>query len=182
MSFVEQVAGLVTKKLQEPNPTGVITSFWRNYERATPTVVTEKVENTTPPNHFSTPIFETDLNDSFDESALLKKVPKSHHTKAKTLLKHFDERPNELTWDSSGNIYIDEKVIPNANIFALFPLLFRRKVSKKHTGIDDFLTKIQSMGLSSLIKLQSKISTMPAVNSIINPDYIKNEKWWFLGE
>ena len=140
--------------------------------------------NTTPPVHFGVVLKETDLSDRFDEDALLRKIPKSHHKNAALLLKAFDERPNELTWDSSGNIYIDEKVIPNASIFDLFPLLFKKKASKKHNGLLDFLAKIKSMNLISLIQLQvpSKLPSLPSTDLISPTPSSSSQNWWFLGE
>ena len=107
---------------------------------------------------FNAPIFENDLNDSYDEHALLKKVPKRFKKNAAKLLKTFDEQPNEITWDSSGNIYIDEQVIPNADIFDIFPALFKKKPSKHAKGLPDLIQKLQSMGLSHLIMCETKHS------------------------
>ena len=59
-------------------------------------------ENTTPPVPFDTQIAQNDLNDCFDHKHLLRRVPKKFQTKARNLLNAIDERPNELTWDSSG--------------------------------------------------------------------------------
>jgi len=181
--FVEELAEVVSKKLRqsEPKQNLPITAFWRNYERSTPTVVSEIPQDTTPPLNFGVEVKETVLNDTYDEQALLKKIPKIFHKKATVLLKAFDERPNELTWDSTGNIYIDEKVIPNANIFILFPLLFKKTASKKHIGLDDFVAKLHAMKLSSLIKLKLKLPAEMKHLNTITPNS-SNQNWWFLGE
>ena len=152
---------------------------WKYYERAQPTLVVTEVPNTTPPSHFSNPIFENDMNDAFDENALLKKVPKLFKKKASLLLKAFDERANEITWDASGHIYIDEQVLPNANIFQLFPYLFRKKSPKSLPGILDFVQKLNSMGLSHLINCNVEKLKVP-----IKPSAAENEStmnWWYLG-
>ena len=183
-SFVEQVAEIVSKKLNPPKihqPTAV-NPFWKNYERAQPTVVFEQIDNPVPPAKFSSPVFQTDLNDSFDEEALLKKVPKPCRKNASLILKRFDERPNELTWDAGGHIYVDEQVIPQANIHELFPLLFRKKCSKKvPAGFSDFLDKIYAMGLSSLIRMNNKPQTK-ALKSVDTKTAEKVSNWWYLGE
>ena len=53
-----------------------------------------EVAKTTPPIHYSNIIRQNDLNDVYDENALLKKVPKPFKKKALLLLKIFDERPD----------------------------------------------------------------------------------------
>ena len=92
-------------------------------------------------------------------------------------MKEFDQRPNEITWDSAGHIYIDEKVLPTANIFELFPRLFSKRLSKKSEGMPDFLEKISAMGLQHLIRAESKLkSEAPKVNSTVS------QNWWYIGE
>ena len=164
-----------------------ITHFWQNYERAEPTTVSLESPNTAPPNHFSVNVFETDMNDSFDEAALLRKVPKLFFKKAQRLLQAFDQRPNELTWDASGNIYIDEKVIPNANIRMLFPLLFSKKQTKTKipVGMADFVQKLLSMDLGSLISKACvdnyKLYNVTKTDSS-KPTSETKTNWWYLGE
>jgi len=181
---VQELADVVSKRLHEQHKSKQhlqpITSFWKNYERSTPTVVCNETENTTPPLNFGVTLTETDLNDSFDEQALLKRIPKAHQKNAGSLLKSFDERPNEITWDSSGHIYLDEKVLPNANIFQLFPLLFKKKVVKKPNGLLDLVKKIESMNLSHLISLQLHTNqhNLPKKLGVS----AQPSKWWFLGE
>ena len=181
-TLVEQLTEAVLKRI-DSKAVPLVNPRWPNYERAEPTVVTVEASNTNPPIHFSTPITETDMNDTFDEQALLKKVPKPFKEKAKTLLKTFDERPNELTWDASGHIYIDEKVIPNCNIFELFPSLFRKKIAKNQDGMLDFLGKISSMGLTHLIR--ADISSFPKETKPTVPATSLTSttpNWWYIGE
>ena len=101
VSFINQVAQKVAENLTQ-NQLGFGSKFasinpnWKFYERAEPTVVTDGRPNTVPPLNFSVPLHETDLNDTFDEASLLKKVPKRFKDKAIQLLKKFDERQAEL--------------------------------------------------------------------------------------
>jgi hypothetical protein len=177
--FIDAVATAVTKKLtNQQNPS--VNQFTKYYERSEPTVVIESVPNTTPPLNFSVPLENTDLNDSFDERRLLQDIPKRSKKNASMLLKVFDERPNEITWDSSGNIYINEAVIPNANIFKLFPFLFRKKNPKNLPGMLDFVNKLQAMGLSHLISCNLKTNTPTLEHDRVKPS--SSDKWWFLGE
>jgi hypothetical protein len=68
-----------------------------------------------------------DENDCFDEEKLLKLVPSEYKEKAESLLNEFDLRGNELTWNPSGIIFIDQVAIPNSNIFEILPLVYKKK-------------------------------------------------------
>jgi hypothetical protein len=182
--FVGRIADLVSKRISQPAATfKPVNNNWRFYEKSEPTVTSEvRPGNTTPPINYSNVIRQNDLNDSFDENALLKKVPKPYKKKASLLLRIFDERPNELTWDSAGNIYADEQAIPNANIFELFPYLFRKRAPKTLTGLPDLIEKLQGMGLGHLINCPS---VQPKKVSKTTPQPIPQPStsgdWWFLG-
>ena len=187
-TLISELAVRVAKHLSSASKqsgSGSATAFpplipnWKYYERAQPSVVATEVPNTTPPTHFSNPLFENDLNDSFDENGLLKKVPKLFKKKASLLLKAFDERANEITWDASGNIYIDEQVLPNANIFQLFPYLFRKKCPKNLPGILDFVQKLNAMDLSHLINCNVEKLKVPSKAS--SGDGETQINWWYLG-
>jgi hypothetical protein len=186
--FVGRIADLVTKRISQPSAAfHPITKNWKFYEKSEPTLTSEvQPDNTTPPINYSNIIRQNDLNDSFDENALLKKVPKPYKHKAALLLKIFDERPNELTWDSAGNIYADEQSIPNANIYELFPYLFRKKVPKKLSelsGLPDLIQKLQDMGLAHLINCTSVAKTKKVFKSSVPaiPQSSNTGDWWFLG-
>ena len=180
VNLINTIADVVTKRLTSEAPHfSPINRYWKNYERAEPTVVSDGVVNTTPPIRFSAPIFQNDLNDSFDEHALLKKVPKRFKKNAAKLLRTFDEQPNEVTWDSSGNIYINEQSIPNANIFDVFPSLFRKKRSKTINGSRDLIQKLESMGLSHLIMCEPKSSIVSSNQTSSSASSSRN--WWYLG-
>ena len=133
--------------------------------------------------NFSVPLHETDLNDTFDEAALLKKVPKRFKDKAIQLLEKFDERPNELTWDASGNIYVNEQVIPNSNIFKFFPFLFKRSSPKNLPGFPDFKNQINAMGLSHLLYPFRKTETTPKMpKKETSTASSSTDNWWYIGE
>ena len=183
-TLINELALRVVKHLSnQQSGSGAPTSFpplipnWKYYERAQPTVVATEIPNTTPPTHFSNPLFQNDLNDSFDEKGLLKKVPKLFKKKASLLVKAFDERANEITWDAAGNIYLDEEVLPNANIFQLFPYLFRKKHPKNLPGIADFVQKLNAMGLSHLIN--SNVQKLKVTSEATSGEGESN--WWYLG-
>lgn len=88
---------------------------------------------------------------------------------------------NELTWSSSGTIFIDGISIPDSNIFQLFPYLFRAKRPKDLIGFDDFTNKIIEMGLNDFIykkpkTYQAKVNPTTTSKS----DQTKDVDWWFL--
>lgn len=84
-------------------------------------------------------------------------MPKGLKKNAKFLLDQFDKRGNELTWNSSGTIFIDQVGVPGSNLFTLFPLLFKLRRSEKLIGLNDLIQKIDDMGLSSYIVNKSSL-------------------------
>jgi len=181
---VGKIADLVSKRISQPQASfQPSTKNWKFYEKSEPTTTSEvQPDNTTPPISYSNLIRQNDLNDSFDENALLKKVPKPYKKKAALLLKIFDERPNELTWDSAGNVYADEQSIPNANIFELFPYLFRKRAPKGLSGLADLVKKLQAMGVGHLINCPSVEKTKATPKSTAAPIVPSTSgDWWFLG-
>jgi hypothetical protein len=105
---------------------------------------------------------------------------------AKNLLKEFDKRANELTWNSEGVIFIDQVGIPGSNMFKIYPLLFT-KTTKTHnlTGLEDLRAKIQEMGLGDYLtkktiqqfsgsgRQSTKKSTLKA--------NLSSDAWWYIG-
>jgi len=180
--FLDHIVSAVSKKLNH-TPTRPITENWKFYEKAEPTSITDVLpEDTAPPPHFNNRLCENDLNDSFDENQLLRFVPKRFKEKGKVLLQLFDERPDELTWDSSGIIYVDQTSIPNSNIFTLFPYLFRRKIPKDviNAGFPDFLKKIVEMKLEHLVNCNTVSilrSNQSSTESVKSPSKTSS-KWW----
>ncbi len=95
-----------------------------------------------------------------NESALLDLVPEKEQFIAKFLLHKIDERASELTWNSSGVVFIDKFSIPNSNFFVIYPYLFRKFMPKKVIpGLKEVLQKLQVMGLDqyTVLKLSEKI-------------------------
>lgn len=178
--FLDQITIALSDRLQSTSKARPITSNWIYYDRGQPTTSSTVVpDNTTPQDHFKNEKSENDLNDTFDENILLKFVPRNYKEKAKTLLQIFDDRPNELTWDNSGVIWIDQVAIPNSNIYSLFPYLFRRKIPKDvlAKGFQDFVQKLNQMNLGHLLNCK-KISENPIIpNASSNR---KPTKWWYL--
>jgi hypothetical protein len=92
-----------------------------------------------------------------------------------------NERSFELTWNSSGIIFIDQISIPNSNIFVLFPYLFKAKRPKNLVGFEDFYNKIHKMGLSDLIyKKPQTYSANKETKKNISQSTQESDNWWFL--
>lgn len=135
---------------------------------------------TFPANSYDVALRKNDENDIFDEAALLEKVPKSQLKKAKSLLEVFDNHPEEVTWNSSGVIFIDDVSIPNSNINEIFPLLYERKIQSNDNvnGLDELILKIELMGKSDLIC--RKIKNIVTAEDISSDDSETNP-WYYIG-
>lgn len=115
--------------------------------------------NELPSSSFGVQITKSDDNTEFEELRLLSLIPKRNQKNAKLLLDEFNNRGNELTWNSNGNIFVKTVAIPNSNIFELFPYLFQSKFKKMPhlIGFEELLSQINEMGLQNLISF--KLST-----------------------
>jgi hypothetical protein len=168
------------------------------YKGINPTDSTESLEPKFPeivsssevaPIVFDSKVVKNDENDIFDEERLLKSVNLGHHNKARLLLKQFNDRGNELTWNSTGIVFIDQASIPNSNIFQIFPYLFKVKKSSQIPGLLEVIQKIYDMGLADLIVQKLKTNSesklqRPNPNSSDSSKQMKNEvadHWWYIG-
>lgn len=93
-------------------------------------------------------------------------------------MKEFSSRGHELTWSTDGIIYIDEVAIPSTDIYVLFPYLFRAKRPKNLVGFEDFVQKINCMGLNRLIYEKPKFYNCPKSSEKNSSKDSTN--WWFL--
>lgn len=149
----------------------------------------EKNINHLPPSLFDVKLFKNDLNTAFDEQKLLALIQKSHVKNAKILLKEFDKRTNELTWNSSGVLFINQTSIPQSNIYLLFPLLFKKKANSL-PGFKELLEKIYDMGLDDLIVTTApkkhyepnEITTFGQGNHLSAVEPEKSAPWWYIGD
>ena len=119
---------------------------------------------------------KNDENDSFDEKRLIRLIPSRHKKQATILLQEFNDRGNELTWNSDGVIFIDQVGIPESDIFVLFPYLFKARHPKSLNGFEDFVKKIQDMGLDHLTMKKSRHQSSPKLSV-----QTTSENWWYLG-
>lgn len=118
---------------------------------------------------------------NFDVSALLQTIPRAHKKKAEGLLQELNERSNELTWNSSGVIFINGIAIPDSNIFVLLNLVLQKEKKSFHeiSGFKDFQQKIIDMGLSKFIYGSHP---QKKVNSNQSGSGQDNVQWWYIGD
>lgn len=131
---------------------------------------------------FYTSIKKNDFNDQFDENELLNFVPKSKQKLARQLLKVIDARANELTWNSSGTIFVDQIAVPNSNIFLCFPYLYKQKKPKNLNGFNELLQKLIDMGLQDFLSVKhGPRKPLPDTDLNVSMDTEQNVPWWYLG-
>jgi len=131
--------------------------------------------------NYSVQLTKNDDNDIFEQRELLRLIDDKNKSNAKLLLDKLDSRGSELTWNSSGRIFIDKISIPNSNIFTIFPHLFHSTLPKEQIiGLKEILLKIEFMGLSSLILLKSssfdelpKSETLESAGKRDNDEHLK---------
>jgi hypothetical protein len=132
-------------------------------------------------------IVKSKLNSDSANKELLRNIPEGYLTRAEKLLNALKEHTNDLTWDSAGVVFIDQKSLPESDINFLFPRLFR-KVSNpdKIIHLGEIATKIASLGLGSLINRNLTAGTnrsKPMANHNDMKDKItKLKRWWYLGD
>jgi hypothetical protein len=140
--------------------------------------------STLPPLPFDSSINKNDENDTFDENRLLSLVPKLYKSKAAELMTIFNSRGQELTWNSTGNVFVDQTSIPNSNIFEIFPLLYKvKKPVRKVPGLLEFISKLNEMGLGDYIvqknlKKQMSKFEAPSDHTDVN---VELANWWYIG-
>ena len=106
-------------------------------------------------------------------------VPSRHRRQASVLLREFDKRGNELTYNSNGTIFIDQTSIPQSDIFRLFPYLFKQKHPRDLNGFEDVQKKIEEMGLDHLILKKRTVKAKPSAAT--NPESkSSDDNWWLL--
>jgi hypothetical protein len=82
-----------------------------------------------------------------------------------------------LTWNPSGVIFVDQVAIPNSNIFDILPIIYKQKYpAKTIIGLQEFISKVNLMGLGHLINLKPMSSKMKSTQP--SESYTN---WWYLG-
>ena len=193
---LNQIASIVAEKLK-PSSTQLpdfrpLVSTFPIFDRPEPPVAAGQDDSLQPPENYDHTFIKTDLNDKADEKKVLHCVPKKFWHNAIRLLRAFDEKSEQLTYDCSGTIYVDQVAIPGSNIFLFMPLLFKKK-HPNLPGFSDFVAKITDMGLDHFmtyhlkqVKLVSKTSpindsTASATSHASEDSKTSNDNWWYIG-
>ncbi|MBM3939263.1 MAG: hypothetical protein FJ333_11515 [Sphingomonadales bacterium] len=152
---------------------------WQYYETVQPTVSSSVIpEKTTPPIQFENAIEQNSLNDSFDARKLLQSVSSINKQNARALLDILEQRPNDVSFDSAGTLYINGLSLPETNMQVIFPALFKKKV-KNITGVSELLAKLKEMNLMHLVSHSKKAKEITPSTS--KPSATKAKaNWWFL--
>lgn len=182
--FVDKIVDVVTKRLVQFSPS---TTYWKYYDRAQPTLVSNETStNSTQPINFNVPLKQNDLNDDTDELRVINALPKQFRHRASQLLQILDARSNEITYDLQLCVYIDGISIPGSNIVKYLTRLFSpHKFRVPLEGFEDFVTKLNSMGLShfyssSSVRRSRSKQKVPNSHSTSSAPAHDTDEWWLL--
>lgn len=141
------------------------------------------VQPTTSQATYGVPLNKNDENDSFDELALLERVPKRHQSNARKLLQVFDDHPEDITWNSSGVLFIDDIAIPNSDIRLIFPHLFEGQIDSSFDikGLQELILKIQLMGLERFISKRHKTKIVKVQDLSSDESDSDSTPWYYVG-
>jgi len=90
-------------------------------------------------------------HNQFDDNFLIQKVSPKNRPKALKVLEAINARGNNITWNSSGNVIIDNQGIPNSNISQLLNEVFKGNPNKKMPGILEFVNELAALGEGHLL-------------------------------
>ena len=188
--LIKHITNLVTQQIQSqyklvPQSSNTQEGAGANdliAELPSPIVETETPEFQPP----SIIIHKSQLNDNFDDNRLVNSVPPMFRERAKKFIKEILPYSSDVTWDSSGTIFLDQNSLPSSNIFKIFPYLFKRvKAAQSYPHLIELATKIASLGLGHLINKRLTLG-LNRKKAVENQDFlhkqIKTAKhWWYLG-
>lgn len=169
---VEPLVGLITQNVIEELKKNSFT-FGPNLSTIAPQGLVEVQPSTSNPGSIPQfPIAKNQEHDNFDKSFLLKLISRRQRSAAKKVLDVIELKPQELNFDSSGSVFIDQTSIPQANFHVIFPLLFKKGQFSKIPGYEEVCLKLKDLGVLSN---HQKLSLPLRQNST------KDEHWYYLG-
>lgn len=125
-------------------------------------------------------------HDDFDTKKLINLVPLPFHKKAQLLLQKINEFPLDITYNTAGDLFINSQSIPNANIYEIFPNLYKKRSKKHIPGFEEMVNKLAELNLGYLFtKGILKTLKRPKhykIDPCINENYKKVKYWWFIGD
>lgn len=175
---IDQIAELVAERLQQRS----ITSNWPFYETSEPTTSSSVQQHLPAPNNYGIQVNKSDLHDIFDLKKVYSKVPKEHRSNALKLMNEIEKRSSEVSFDTSGTVFIDGDSIPNSNFFVYFPLLYKKRIPKNLPGFQDFVNKLNSMGLREFYTISTNLRQKQKIDKALQHeiDKPKEKAWWLL--
>lgn len=88
--------------------------------------------------------------------------------KAKKLLTRLNDHKDVINFTPTGNILIDGVIIDGANIFNLFPLLFKPAHYQSHPHLQTLVNEIATLGYGNLISRYYSAGISPKGRNLIN--------------
>ena len=130
------------------------------------------------------PVTKSVSYDQFDVEKLVNSVPRKFSKRATLLLKNIKERPLDISFKTNGELYIDSKSVPDADIYKIFPQLFVRKQKKIVPGLSELATKIASLHWGHLISKGITIGLKRPRNYKLHDSTAHTLKefknWWYM--
>ena len=114
-------------------------------------------------------------SDDIDDELLLTVTPHLRQ-KAKVLLTKLKEHADVLRFEKDGTIFIDDAPLSDANIFKLFPLLFKPAHYSSHPNLQTLVNEIATIGLGHLMSRYYSAGLSPrGKNFIPNRKQLRSE-------
>lgn len=101
-----------------------------------PTTEPLTLSRSNPPLVLPEVVKKNDQNSIFDEDFLIEKIAPSLQKKAKLLIDAFNKNPQQVSWNETGALMINEQGVPNANIYQLLPAVFKSSIVKTELYLD----------------------------------------------
>jgi len=145
-SLINKLSDVIASKLKQQY-SQTVSPFWKAFDVSQPTISSEVIpEQTTPPNAFGVELISTEKSDNFDAKHLLQLIPKPQKQKAISLLNIFEQQPNDISFDSAGNVYINSESVPKAKMSVIFPALYKKRTTKATVpGLEEVVIKLTQM-------------------------------------
>lgn len=119
-------------------------------------------------------------HDKFDLKLLVRLVPRRQKKVAKELLLVFEEKPEEINFDSAGRIFIDETSIPLGNINVIFPLLFKKGNHSKVPGFLEVKKKVFELGIKLPFESKTDSTNLSTSTKTESSDF-DDPHWYYIG-
>jgi len=119
------------------------------------------------------------------EAKLLETLSPHLRAKANLLLNKLKPYSSDIRFEKNGTLYINNQILPDANSFELFPLLFKPSSFTKHPGLQTLVNEIATLGFSNLISRYYSAGLTPrGKNFISNRHEVRTElktkgPYWF---